>query len=334
MYLGLRLGYYEALATHGPATARQLAARTKTDERYTREWLEAQAVAGILGVDSTTARPSARRFSLSAGHREALLEKESLSYLGVLPRYVGAIGPLLPRLVRAYQTGEGISWAAYGDEVRRAQGDQNRPFFQQVFAQKYLAEIPDLHRRLQGRPRARVADVACGVGWSSIAMATAYPEIQVEGFDTDQGAIRLARAHAKAAGVAERVRFSSKDGLDVDHSAGYDLVTICEALHDMSRPVDVLRAARRSLAPGGSVLVVDENVLETFTAPGPDLERLFYAFSTLACLANGRAEAPSAATGTVMRPETLTRYGKAAGFRHVETLALKHDFFRFYRLRG
>lgn len=333
MYLGLRLGYYEALARDGPGTCIDLAARTGTDERYAREWLEAQAASGFLEVANADAAPKTRRFSLPAAHREVLLQKESLAYLGFLPTFAGSIGRMLPKLEQAYRSGEGIAWTTYGDEVRRAQGDQNRPFFRHVFAQQFLAKIPDVHKRLRSNPPARVADIACGVGWSSIAIAQAYPKARVEGFDTDSGAIRLARTHARDQGVSDRVQFSDKDGLKVGSAPGYDLVTICEALHDMSRPVEVLRAVRKSLAPGGAVLVVDENVLEKFTAPAPPLERLFYSFSTLACLANGRAESPSAATGTMMRPDTLARYAREAGLLKAEVLPLPHDFFRFYLLR-
>ncbi len=112
----------------------------------------------------------------------------------------------------------------------------------------------------------------------------------------------------------------------------YDLVTIFEAVHDMSRPVEVLAAARALLAPGGTVLVADERVAEAFTAPGDEVERLMYGFSVLYCLVNSRVDRPSAATGTVMRPDTLRRYASEAGFTSVTVLPIEHDTFRFYRL--
>ena len=110
------------------------------------------------------------------------------------------------------------------------------------------------------------------------------------------------------------------------------MVTIFEALHDLSRPVEVLEAARKLLAPGGTVLVVDEKVAETFTAPGDDIERLMYGYSLFFCLANGLVDKPSAGTGTVIRPATVRRYAAEAGFASVTILPIEHEVFRVYRL--
>jgi 2-polyprenyl-3-methyl-5-hydroxy-6-metoxy-1,4-benzoquinol methylase len=206
----------------------------------------------------------------------------------------------------------------------------------------WLPAIPglDAHLRRTSGARPRVADIACGGGWSSIAIALAYPAVEVDGYDLDAPSIALARDNAAARGVADRVRFHVADAADAADAAPdaspdgpYDLVLICEALHDLSDPVGALRTMRRLVAPGGTVLVVDERVAETFTAPGDDLERLMYGFSVLCCLPNGLAEQPSAATGTVMRPDTLRRYAAAAGFDAVEILPIEHDLFRLYRLR-
>jgi hypothetical protein len=109
-------------------------------------------------------------------------------------------------------------------------------------------------------------------------------------------------------------------------------VTIFEAVHDMAHPVDVLASVRAMLAPGGEVLVADEKVAEKFTAPGDDLERVMYGYSVLSCLPAGRAEHGSACTGTAMRPETMERYAREAGFSGFEVLDIEHDLWRFYRL--
>ena len=174
--------------------------------------------------------------------------------------------------------------------------------------------------------------MACGAAWSSIAIARAYPEVGVDGFDSDEASVALARANVAEAGLAGRVTISARDVSDSALAGRYDLVTIFEALHDMSRPVDALRTARGLLADGGAVLVMDERVAETFTAPGDMIERMMYGFSVLCCLPTGLAEQPSAGTGTVMRPATLRRYALEAGFGDVEILPIANDLFRFYRL--
>jgi 2-polyprenyl-3-methyl-5-hydroxy-6-metoxy-1,4-benzoquinol methylase len=128
------------------------------------------------------------------------------------------------------------------------------------------------------------------------------------------------------------VRFSVLDAADPDLPGRYDLVTVFEALHDMSRPVEALQAARRMLAEGGSVVVADEPVGDQFTAPAPDPERLSYAWSVVSCLPAAMGDPETAATGAVMRPATLARYAKEAGFRSTEPLPLSTDVWRFYRL--
>jgi ubiquinone/menaquinone biosynthesis C-methylase UbiE len=177
-----------------------------------------------------------------------------------------------------------------------------------------------------------VADVACGTGWSSIAMATAYPKIAVDGFDLDEDSIAAARRNAVQAGVSDRVSFSVSDASDSDVADRYDLVTVFEALHDMSRPIDALREARRMLRDGASVLVADERVDEEFTAPAPLVERHAYGWSVISCLPNAMGDPRTAATGAVMRPSTLRRYATAAGFSEVDVLAIETGPFRFYRL--
>jgi 2-polyprenyl-3-methyl-5-hydroxy-6-metoxy-1,4-benzoquinol methylase len=332
IYLGHRLGYYEALREKA-ATAPALAQRTLTSARYAREWLEQQAASGLLDVDDASAAPDDRRFTLSAGHAAVLADTESLAYLTPLAQAFGAVTRKVDDLVAAYRSGGGVSWSAFGQETREAQGAQNKPLFLQQLTQDFLPKIPDVHARLLADPPARVADIACGFGWSSIGIAKGYPGVRVDGFDLDKPSIDAAKANARERGVADRVRFEARDASDPALAGKYDLVTIFEALHDLSQPVKVLEAMRRLRTDGGAVIVMDEAVDERFTAPGSDLDRLFYGFSLMLCLPDGMSHQPSAATGTVMRPDTLRTYAREAGFSDVEVLPIDAGFFRFYRLR-
>ena len=328
--LGLELGFYQALADHGAMTAPQLAKTTGTDARYVREWLEQQAATGVLAVDDATADPEARRFTLPAGHAEALLDPDSLGTAVPMIRAVAAGGWMLPTIVAAYRTGDGVEWPSYPGLIE-AQELANRPVFRHLLTQEWLPAIPDIHARLQSG--GRVADLATGTGWSAIAMAAGYPNARVDGLDIDEVSIAKARANAARTGAdGDRLRFHLVDAGRNDLDGRFDLVTIFEALHDMSRPVEVLEAARRLLAPGGAVLVMDENVAETFEAPANDIDRLMYGYSVFFCLANGLVDKPSAATGTVIRPATVRRYAMDAGFSEVTILPIEHEAFRFYRL--
>jgi 2-polyprenyl-3-methyl-5-hydroxy-6-metoxy-1,4-benzoquinol methylase len=333
MYLGQRLGYYRSLWKDGPATPDELAARTGTNERYTREWLEQQAASGFLDVDDVRETPERRRFTLPAGHAAVLADADDLNYVAPLAPMFAAIGRKLDALVAAYRSGGGVSWDEFGDEMREAQGAQNKPLFLSALAHDCLAAIPDIHERLAADAPARVADIACGFGWSSIGIADAYPNVRVDGFDLDAPSIAAAKGNAREHGVADRVRFRAIDAGAAELAGSYDLVIICEALHDMSRPVDVLRTARRLARVGGAVLVIDEKTDEEFGAPGSDLDQLFYGFSILVCLPDGLSRQPSAATGTVMRPATVRRYAQEAGFKDAVPLPIELGFFRVYRLR-
>jgi SAM-dependent methyltransferase len=336
IYLGGKLGLYSALRQAGPSTAGELARRAGTHERSTREWLEQQAVAGILDVDDGGAPADTRRYSLSEGHAEVLLERDSLNYLGGLAQTVTGILVHMPELVAALRTNGAVAFASFGEDAREGQASMNRPAYVNQLASEWLPQVPDIHSRLLADPPARVADVGCGAGWASIALARAYPKIHVDGFDVDAASVELARTNAREAGVADRVSFDVCDiSTPTERPAPddrYDLVMALETIHDMGRPVEALRNMRMYLAAGGSVLIMDERVAEQFTAPGDEVERFMYLSSVLFCLPTGLADSPSAGTGTVMRPATLQAYATEAGFGDVQILPIENPFWRFYRL--
>jgi SAM-dependent methyltransferase len=285
-------------------------------------------------VDDPAAAAGERRYSVPAEHREPLLDRDSPNYVGAMPQLtVGVFAPI-ERMVAAFRTGEGVPYAEYGVHAREGIAAFNRPMFVNELAQSWFPAIPEVDARLKAAPAARVADIACGQGWSSVSIARGYPSARVDGFDVDGPSIEAARALAAEQGVEDRVRFFVQDASDPGLEGSYDLVTVFEALHDMARPVEALRTARGLLAEGGSVIVGDEKVAESFAVPGDELERLNYGFSVLHCLAVGREDEHSAATGTVMRAHTVDEYARAAGFARVEVLPIEHDFWRFYRLSG
>jgi 2-polyprenyl-3-methyl-5-hydroxy-6-metoxy-1,4-benzoquinol methylase len=338
VYLGAQLGLYRELSGSGGLTAAELADRAGVDTRYVREWCEQQAAAGVLTVDRLDAPPDARRFSLPAGSEAVLLEEDSPAYVVPLGGLVESIGRVFPALRRAYRDGTGVPYADYG--FQDGQAAFNRPVFTGPLVRDWLPSLPDVHARLTAG--GRVAELGCGQGWAAVSMARAYPGLRVDGFDADDASVAAARSLASEAGVADRVRFEVVDvagralgnRYDLDPYGRYDVVFAFEMLHDLARPVDALRTARRLVNGRGPVIVMDERAGETFTAPADPIERLFYSASVLHSLPVGRCERGSAATGTVMRPDTLRRYAAEAGFASVEVLPIEHDMFRFYRLEG
>jgi 2-polyprenyl-3-methyl-5-hydroxy-6-metoxy-1,4-benzoquinol methylase len=313
-------------------TAPELAKETGIFERYAREWLEQQAAAGILTVDDVSAGVDERRYVLPPGHIEPLLDLESPYSMAPFCKSFVAVSGAMPALVDAFRSGGLVPWSAYGRDMIEAQGDFNRPWLVGSLGTEHLPSIQDIHARLSSEAGAKVADVACGVGWAGISLARAYPNVTVDGFDLDEASIEIASQNAQGAGVADRVRFEARDGAAPGLKGTYDLAMVVEAIHDLSQPVAVLRAIREMLKPGGTLIVADERTEDSFTAPASEIERLFYAYSVLCCLPSAMEDQTSAGTGTVMRRSTFERYAKEAGFDEVSVLPIEHDFLRFYRL--
>lgn len=331
VYLGDRLGLYQALADLGSATLAELAARAGTHERYTREWLEQQAVAGIIEVTDAQAEAMIRRYHLPPGHAEVLLARDSVNYLAPLARVVGGAQPM-PALLEAFQTGGGVPYTDYGLDIREGQADLARTMYINLLTTAWLPAIPDVHARLHADPPARVADIACGYGWSSLELARAYPKVRLDGFDSDEASIAAARTTAVEAGLADRVTFTVRDATDPRLAGAYDLVTVFNAIHDMARPVEALRVIRGLVAARGTVITMEPCAPEAFTAPGDPFDQIRYLGSIMFCLPTGMAEQPSAGTGQTMHPATLRRYAMEASFREVEILPIEYPLMRFYRL--
>lgn len=334
LYLGDRLGFYQALDRGGPATASELAQRAGTNGRYTREWLEQQATAGFLACDNPEASPEERRYALPSGYRDVLIDPDSLLLSAPSAQLFVSLASTLPDLLQAFRTGAGVPFDRYGPDMREGQARSTFPSFQHELAQVWIAAMPDIAARLQADPPARIADIGMGLGWSSIALARAFPNARVDGFDLDEASVLSARENARQArsDLANRVQFHLRDAGDPDFAGQYDLALAIECLHDMSNPVAALIAMHRLVGPGGTVLIVDERVHDVFTPNGGAVERSMYGFSVLHCLPVSMVEQPSSATGTVMRRATFHAYAEQAGFATIDELPIEHETFRFYRL--
>jgi SAM-dependent methyltransferase len=332
VYVGDQLGFHQALHEGGPATSTALGARVGTNERYTREWLEQQATAGFLACENPEDAERERRYALPAGYGAVFVERDSLNFaLPMAQIAAGAIAPL-QSLLAAFRTGAGVPYADYGHDLHAGQAGMTRPLFVHQLAQTWIPVMSEIDARLKADPPARVADIGMGQGWSSIALARGYPKVRVDGFDLDAASVAAAQRNAREAGADDRVSFQVRDAGDPELAGHYDLAFAFECIHDMHDPVSVLGSMRRLVGPGGTVLIGDERVPDTFAPNGDAVERVMYGFSVLHCLPVGMVEQPSAETGTVMRRPIFRRYAEAAGFQRVDELPIEHDFYRFYRL--
>lgn len=227
-----------------------------------------------------------------------------------------------------------MPYAHYGPELREAIASINRPGFVHG-VRAWVHALPDVAERLARG--GTILDAGAGEGWSAIGLAAAFPAVRVIAFDLDEASVERARRNVAAAGLADRVSVvvaNAADAPALRAAAGgpVDLVTVFQALHDMGRPADALRAFRSLLAPGGAVLVGDEAGPEEYAAPADDHTRLRYAVSVLHCLPATWAEDAADPNGTVLAPSTVQRWARQAGFDGARQLPVDHPFWRFFRL--
>lgn len=332
--IGTELGYYRALDHAGATglTPAGLAVRVGASERYTREWLEQQAVAGFLLAGEPTTGEE-RRFRLAPGTAEVLAWPDALTTMAPLATMVAAAGAQWRRIVAGARTGSGLGWSEYGPDMMRAQADVNAPPLRTLLPDAWLRDaLPATHARLESGEALLVADVGCGAGWASVGLARRWPRVRVHAYDVDPATVALAREVTASHRVADRVEVRAHDiGARLPEER-YDLTLAVECVHDLPHPVPVLAAMREMTRPDGAVLVVDEKVADRFTAPGDEVERLMYGYSTLICLPDAMTGNPEHATGTVIRRPTMQRYAREAGFTDALERPVEHDMWRFYEL--
>ncbi len=335
IYIGHKLGFYRILAENWAVTTAELARLADTHERYTREWLEQQAVTGILEVDDPARGTFDRKYRLPAAHAEVLADPDNINYIAPLAELLVGVTRPMKALLDCYRHGGGIGFADYGMDMRHGQSGINRMTFLKELGSDWLPQVPGLDEKLR-KDGARVMDFGCGCGWSSIGIAKVYPTVHIDAYDLDRASIDEARQYAADHGVADRITFHCEDVATVESGHDYDLFITCETLHDLAHPVGALKVALRNLKPDGIALVVDERVADTFMGADGDLDWMMYGWSILHCLPAGMAdgaECHCGGTGTVMRKSTLARYAAEAGFSNVDVLPIETLFFHLYQLR-
>jgi SAM-dependent methyltransferase len=311
--LGLTVGLYEALRA-GPGDSAAVAARAGVHERYAREWLEQQAAAGLVRAGDGR-RPV---YHLPEAHAAVLLDPDSDHYAaGMALAPVAAMAGSLDALAEAFRTGGGIDPA-------RLSGFHGGGLSDGMYRGRVAGW-------LTGNP-ARIADLGCGTGASTVALADARPDATVVGRDIDPAAIEAARRRlAGRPDLAGRVTFEVAD-MTGDAGGPYELICVFDALHDLPRPVEALTRCRAALTRGGVVLLLEPRAAERRAAPADPVERFLYMCSVLHCLPVGMYSQPSAATGALLRPAVLRGYAARAGFSALHVLSGGSRMHRLYRL--
>jgi SAM-dependent methyltransferase len=307
--LGDRLGLWRAMAKAGPVTAAELAKRTETTERYVREWLNAMAASGYITYGAET-----HKYTLPAEHAIALAEPDSPAFVPGLFQVTAAMWAAESKISANFKTGAGLEWGHQHPCLFEGTERFFRSGYLGNLIQSWLPALDGVVAKLERG--AKVADVGCGVGASTIIMAKAYPKSKFYGFDYHSGSIELARQRAKEAGVADRVTFEVAKATDFP-GEGYDLIAHFDCLHDLEDPIGAAKHARTAIAKDGTWLIV-----EPFAGDRPEqnhnpVGRVFYSASTMLCvphsLAHGGPALGAQAGETKLREVTAT--GGFKGFR-------------------
>jgi SAM-dependent methyltransferase len=307
--IGHRLGLYGALAGQGPLSSFELAARTGYEERYVREWLNSQVAGGYLDYHEES-----ETYELPPEHEPVLVDEESPAFMPPAFEIPASMWFDQERTLEAFRTGGGIAWGDHDDRLYCG--------ISAIYANAYRASlVPDWLPALDGvvaklERGARVADVGCGHGHSTVLMASAFPDSRFVGFDTHEESLEVARANAETVGVGDRVEFQLGDAGSYP-GAGFDLICIFDALHDLGDPVGAARRAYEALVEDGTLMVVEPFAGDSVPDNLGPIGRLYYSGSTVLCIPHSRSEKGALALGAQAGPARLTDVLGQAGFTSI-----------------
>lgn len=308
--LGDKLGLYRAMAGAGPLTAAALAAKTGLAERYVREWLNNQAAGCYVSYD-----PATDSYELPDEHAAVLADESHPAFMQGTFQFVPVFGRSLGALLRAFRTGEGVGWSDYDPELAQALERFLAPTYRDNLVGTWIPALDGLEDRL--REGAKVADVGCGSGVTTLLMAQAFARSRFWGFDTDEVAVRRGRELAAQERVADRLFFEVAAG-DAFPGDDYDLVTTFNCFHDMGDPPAVARRIRASLAPSsGTWLLVEPRAADRIEDNLTQFGRMTYGGSTMLCVPSALAQGHGFALGAQAGEERLRQVLEPAGFSRV-----------------
>jgi SAM-dependent methyltransferase len=304
--IGDKLGLYKAMAGAGPLSSAQVAERTGTTERYVREWLNNQVAGGYVSYD-----PKQSTYTLEDEQALALADESSPVFLGGAFDVIAACWAAEEQVTEAFRTGKGVGW--HEQHPRLFGGTERffRPGYRAYLTSSWIPSLQGVETKLTAG--AKVADVGCGHGASTIIMAQAYPKSTFRGFDYHQGSIDAANKRASDAGVSDRVEFEVADAKSFG-GTGYDLVCYFDCLHDMGDPVGAARHAKEVLAKDGTVLLVEPYANDQVEQNINPVGRMFYGASTFLCTPSSLAQDVGLALGAQAGEHRLSGVFTEAGF--------------------
>jgi SAM-dependent methyltransferase len=311
--LGDKLGLYRAMAGGGPLSSHEIARRSGCSERYVREWLNSQVAGGYVAY-----HPASVTYELTPEQAAVLADDTSPVFLPHAWQVVASMWADEAKTLNAFRTGEGVSWGEHSDRLFCGVAAFYRNCYSASLVQEWLPTLSGVTAKLE--MGAKVADIGCGHGHSTVLMAKAYPQSRFWGFDVHDGSIEIARRVARDAGVADRVSFEVANA-DEYTRHDYDLVCFFDCLHDMGWPVDAMRYARTAMAQDGTVMLVEPYARDRVEDNINPVGRLYYAASTTLCCAHAISENGTHVLGAQAGPGRLESVLRSAGFGTVRQAA-------------
>ena len=316
VYLGVKTGLWRAMQGKGPLTAPDVARISKLQPRYVEEWLKGMVAAGYLAYD-----PAAQSFTLPEEHAYFLASDDSDHFVGGLFAMVPPLMRVAPQVARAFAEGGGVRFEEFGPECVSALDLVNRGQYEHRFTDYWMKSVPDAAERL--RAGGRALDVGCGSGRVCIALAKAFPAAEIVGIDPDEESVRRARA------TGERVRFEVKTTANVERGAGFDLITLCDALHDLAEPLVTLQQIRALLKPDATAFIVEPKAADRLEDNRNPVAATFYGFSLFHCMTQSLARG-GPGLGTCLGPAATEDLVRRAGYTRFRRLDIKSLTNLFY----
>jgi len=320
VYVGTQAGLFRAMQGKGAMRLDAVVRDSGLQPRYVEEWLKGMASAGYLDYD-----PTAQTFTLPEEHAYFLASEGSDHFVGGLFAMVPPLLRIAPQVARAFGEGGGVAFGEFGPDCVDALDLVNRGQYEQRFADYWLRTLPEARQRLEAGGRA--LDVGCGSGRVCIALAKAFPAAEIVGIDPDEESIRRARAAAP-----EKIRFEANTTSNLARGAGFDLVTLCDALHDLAAPLAVLGEIRALLKPGGTLFIVEPRAADRLEDNRNPVATTFYGFSLFHCMTQSLARG-GPGLGTCLGPAATQKLVREAGFTRFEKLDIKSLTNLFYAAR-
>jgi 2-polyprenyl-3-methyl-5-hydroxy-6-metoxy-1,4-benzoquinol methylase len=318
VYVGTRTGLFRAMQGKGPMRLDDVVRASQMQPRYVEEWLKGMASAGYLAYD-----PGAQTYALSEEHAYFLASEGSDHFAGGMFEMVPVLMRVAPKVARAFEQGGGVPFEEFGPECVTALDLINRGMYEHRFTDYWLKSLPDVVAKLQAG--GRMLDVGCGSGRVCIAFAKAFPKAAIFGIDPDVESIGRAKQTGSGLGITFEATTSDK----FQGGAGFDLITICDCIHDLAEPPKTLKEVRALLKPDGTLFIVEPKAADRLEDNLNPVATMFYGFSIFHCMTQSLARG-GPGLGTCMGPATTEKLLKEAGFASFRILDVKSQVNLFY----